>query len=115
LKHPRSRWNEEELFLIVGSDAAEGLHAWHRFEELADVADLVIVGRPGWSGKIDTHSWPPRWRDGSGVIRVDVDPIDASSTELRGLLSIGSIPSASISEPVLHYIGEHRLYTGKVS
>jgi len=104
-----------ELFLIVGSDAAEGLHTWHRFEELADVADLVIVGRPGWSGKIDTHSWPPRWRDGSGVIRVDVDPIDASSTELRGLLSIGSIPSASISEPVLHYIGEHRLYTGKVS
>jgi len=104
-----------ELFLIVGSDAAEGLHTWHRFEELADVANLVIVNRPGWSREIDTRSWPRRWRDGSGVNRVEVQPFDASSTELRRLLSIGSIPSGSISEPVLRYIGEHRLYNEKAS
>jgi nicotinate-nucleotide adenylyltransferase len=107
-----TQFADSKFYLIVGADAAEGLHTWHRFEELADLADLVIVNRPGWAREIDTHSWPTRWRDGSGVYRLDVEPVDTSSTDLRERLSTGSIPPGSISESVLRYIHEHRLYSG---
>jgi len=110
-----AQFPDSEFFLIVGSDAAEGLHTWRRFEELADLANLVIVNRPGGACEIDTRSWPKRWRDGSGVLWVDVEPIDTSSTDLRERLANGSVPSGSLSEPVLRYIYEHRLYNASSS
>jgi nicotinate-nucleotide adenylyltransferase len=37
----------EELFLIVGADAAAGLSTWHRWEEILERVTIAIVPRPG--------------------------------------------------------------------
>lgn len=34
------------LCLLIGDDAANGLHGWHRWRELLDHAHLVVVSRP---------------------------------------------------------------------
>src|ERR1700722_2136162 len=38
---------DDELFLIVGWDAAGDLATWERHEEIQQVATLVVVNRPG--------------------------------------------------------------------
>ena len=37
----------EDLFVIIGRDAAEGLHTWERAPELATRAAFVVIERPG--------------------------------------------------------------------
>ncbi len=38
---------EEELFLILGADAAVGLPSWHRWEDVIERAGVLVVPRPG--------------------------------------------------------------------
>ena len=35
------------LFVVLGSDAAAGLDTWERYEEVRDLATIVVVDRPG--------------------------------------------------------------------
>ena len=42
-EHPR-----KSIALIIGMDAFLGLPKWHRWEELLDLAHIVVAHRPGW-------------------------------------------------------------------
>lgn len=83
-----------ELFLIIGTDVAEKLHTWDRFDEVADVAELVVVERYG----SPRHPLHPRWK----VHRVDMPALDISSTDLRERLTDGRpldylVPEAAVA------------------
>jgi len=75
LQFLRATAPDQQLFLIVGSDAASNLHTWHRYEELQDLATLVIVDRDG-----DNDAEPP---SGWSAVRVSIPRLDISSSELR--------------------------------
>ena len=66
---------EQQLFLIVGSDAATNLHTWHRHEELQQLATLVIVERDGESEARPHTGW--------SILRVSLTRLDVSSSDLR--------------------------------
>ncbi|MEX1217556.1 MAG: nicotinate-nucleotide adenylyltransferase [Acidimicrobiales bacterium] len=70
-----------QLFLIVGADAARGLPTWHRYEELGELATLVIVDREG-----DAHVEPPA---GWAALHVAMPRLDVSSSDLRHRAQIG--------------------------
>lgn len=70
-----------ELFLIVGTDVAESLDTWHRPDDVARMATLVVIDRPGTTGGTP----PPGWR----MERVEAPLVDLSSTELRRRLASG--------------------------
>ena len=42
---------EQPVALIVGQDSADTLDQWHRWEELTELAHLVIMRRPGRASK----------------------------------------------------------------
>ena len=65
---------DAELFLILGNDAAAGFATWDRHEEVAELATLVVVDRPGTPTPID---------DGFDWTRIDIPELEISSTELR--------------------------------
>ena len=65
---------DAELFVILGNDAAAGFATWERHEEVAELAHLVVVDRPGTPTPID---------DGFHWIRIDIPELEISSTELR--------------------------------
>lgn len=65
---------EAELFLILGNDAAAGFATWERHDEVAELATLVVVDRPGTPTPID---------DGFDWTRIDIPELEISSTELR--------------------------------
>ena len=112
LEELSARNDGAELFLIVGADAAAGLETWRRFVDLAQYADLVVVNRSGTSRDIDTSTWPDRWRDGTGVRHLEIEPLQVSSSALRRGVSTGLVPPGFMSDSVLAYVREHHLYDG---
>jgi len=80
----------EQLFLIVGSDAATNLHTWHRHDELPALATLVIVERDGEKEAVP----PPGWT----TLRVTMPRLDVSSSELRERVRVGR-PLAPLAVP----------------
>ena len=70
-----------EVFLIVGADAAAGLDTWHRADELRDMAEVVVVNRPGH----ERDGVPPGWTWRS----VEIPGLDISGTDLRRRAAAG--------------------------
>ena len=84
----------DELFLIVGADAARGLPTWHDAGTVAALATVVVLNRPRES----VPELPAAWRR----LDVEMPALDISSTDLRRRLDQGEsvdflIPDAAIA------------------
>ncbi|MEA2717371.1 MAG: nicotinate-nucleotide adenylyltransferase [Actinomycetota bacterium] len=98
---------QTHLFLIVGTDVAAELHTWKRPDIVARLATLAVVGRGG----VDVHdaaALGPEWR----VERVDMPPLDISSSELRQRLGDGRPVDFLVPDPVINLIRQRGLYAG---
>jgi nicotinate-nucleotide adenylyltransferase len=93
---------EQQLFLIVGSDAATNLHTWHRHEELQQLATLVIVERDG-----EGEARPPT---GWSILRVSMTRLDISSSDLRDRVRDGRPLSPLVVSGVIDEIEARGLY-----
>jgi nicotinate-nucleotide adenylyltransferase len=79
---------EDEIVMIVGTDAYEKLDQWHRVDELMKLVTLEVIQRPGTIGDLAR----------------DIDAIDVSATQVR----LGQ--TDQVSPSVANYIKEHNLY-----
>jgi nicotinate-nucleotide adenylyltransferase len=102
LSELRRQRPEAELFLVVGSDAAAGLETWARVEEIAALATLIVVGRPG----ADDEGPPPGWPHE----RLVVPRLEVSSTDLRARFRDGRPLDYLVTAPVQRVIRERGLY-----
>jgi len=98
----RSEGPDDRLFLLVGADAAAGLDTWHRHEDLASLATIVVVDRAG-SGPFDVPSAPD-------AVHLSVGRLDVSSSELRGRVAEGRPLQPYVPSPVIGLIVGHGLY-----
>jgi nicotinate-nucleotide adenylyltransferase len=92
---------DAELFLILGNDAAAGFATWERHEEVAELARLVVVDRPGTPTPID---------DGFEWTRIDIPELEISSTELRQRVADGRSVEYLTPPGVAAYLGDRGLY-----
>lgn len=110
LRELRSRYEKEELFLIVGMDALADLPTWHDSGGILRLAAIVAVTRYGWKA-VDLG-----WLEAAvpeAVGRVQVLPIpglDISSTELRERIAAGRPIRYLVPDGVIAYIQEQGLY-----
>lgn len=88
------------LFLILGSDAAGGLDTWHRHEEIAEMAELVVVDRPGAIGQ----------RPSVAHRVVDCPLLDLSSTSVREWADAGRPLDGLVPPAALAYCRHKGLY-----
>jgi len=88
------------LFLILGSDAAAGLETWHRYEEIAEMAEVVVVDRAGALG----HRPPMAHRV------VECPLVDLSSTRVREWAEAGRPLDGLVPPAALAYCRRKRLY-----
>ncbi len=84
----KQSYPEDEIVLIVGTDAYEKLDHWHRVDELMKMVTLEVIQRPGYAGNLAR----------------DIDAIDVSATQVR------LHQSDQLSPSVAAYIKEHNLY-----
>lgn len=92
---------DDELYVILGNDAAAGFATWERHEEVAAVAHLVVVDRPGTPTPID---------DGFEWIRIDIPELEISSTELRQRVADGRSIDYLTPPAVVACIADRGLY-----
>ncbi|HEX2056730.1 MAG TPA: nicotinate-nucleotide adenylyltransferase [Actinomycetota bacterium] len=93
------------LFFIAGVDAVLTLATWHRAEGLADLAEVIVVPRPGFDSRALRPG--PEW---PRVHLADVPEVDVSSTEVRRRVREGLPIDGLVPTVVAEYIAEHRLY-----
>ncbi|MEP4146871.1 MAG: nicotinate-nucleotide adenylyltransferase [Halioglobus sp.] len=110
------------LCLVMGCDALLKINSWHRWEELLDVAHIVVMARPGWhfpetgvvadwlAGHRTSDHQILRSQACGSVLIEELRPLAISSTEIRDLLQAGRSVRYLLPEPVLDYIETRQLY-----
>ncbi|TDG12520.1 nicotinate-nucleotide adenylyltransferase [Seongchinamella unica] len=110
------------LSLVLGCDALLKIDSWFRWQELLELAHIVVIARPGWhfpaTGPV--ADWLAAHRtDDRAVLRhrthghilvEELRPLAISSTEIRDLLRAGRSPRYLLPAPVLDYIEQGQLY-----
>lgn len=100
---------DDELFLILGWDAARLFRTWHEPERVRDLATVVIVDRPGMgqpaSGELKGLGLDPR-----RVVICHVPTPDVSGSALRRAIAVGLPVPGQLPPAVERYIADHHLY-----
>jgi len=118
----RKEFPDRSLGLIVGMDAFLGLPNWHRWDEILDVAHIVVAHRPGWRapdigvlGDMITEHGTHRVADlhdaTHGNIHIHaVTQLEIASTEIRDLVAAGRDPRFLMPDGVSRVIEETSVY-----
>lgn len=116
---------EWQYFFITGADAFAEIATWSRYPAVLDLANFVVVSRPGIT--LDSirervpSAFPSPSLGASGrqdlaktrVILVEGHTPDISSTDIRRRVRAGQSLSGYVPDPVADYIRDHHLYLGK--
>ena len=97
---------DDELFLIVGWDVAGELSSWERWDEVRDLATLIVVNRPGADRPSELAE--AGWR----VAEVTVPNLEISSTDLRARAAEGRPLDYLIPEAGVRCIRSRGMYSG---
>lgn len=115
----RDELGDHPLGLIMGADAFSGLETWHRWQEILDLAHLLVMNRPGTSVSV-----LPEWalarkcddvetleNSASGRIYfLSLEPVAISATEIRASLQRNESVAGMLPEAVIKYIETNNLY-----
>jgi nicotinate-nucleotide adenylyltransferase len=133
----RSGLSPSQIFFITGADAFAEIETWYRYPEVLDLANFVVVSRPGFRSESlrevlsalssrmisATSSDPPTANheprtanreprlDPPGIFLVDAATPDVSSTGIRKRLAAGEPITGLVPAAVERHIVQHGLYT----
>jgi len=122
LQDLRNGYPARPLVLLIGQDAANQLHTWHRWQSLFDLAHIVILTRPAARIEYEpelAEQVSLRTADKAAdlfasragrILQLDVEPVDVSATAIKRCIRSGRAPLEMLPEKVLAYITENRLY-----
>jgi len=124
LKDLRVEIGEEVgLAMVVGFDAFAKLNTWHRWEELTDVAHLVVMERPGFPA-LQCHQTVLDWAENKWLNRLEdlqnaacgriyrlrLSQLEISASFIRAQIADNKNINFLLPEGVIEYIGSNRLY-----
>ncbi len=121
--------DRSQIFFITGADAFADIATWHRYPEVLDLAQFVVVSRPGHAARNLRERLPalaarmveggvPGSRFGvpgggdTSIFLVDAVTPDVSSTEIRRRLAAGGTLESMVPAAVATHIHQHGLYAG---
>ena len=100
----RSRYPQDQLFVIVGSDNYRDFHTWKDPEKILTMATLIVMSRPGFPVEVNE-------RIPSDNIQFSVVPdIGISSTDIRNKVHRGQPIRYLVPDAVQEYIVQNNLY-----
>ena len=97
----RNDYPERSLCLLLGMDAFLGMPNWHRWQEIFELAHVVVAHRPGWKAPITGPLGEVMVDRGTGSVRDlhgaqagriyvhAVTQLEIASTDLRQLILAG--------------------------
>lgn len=122
LREIRAEHPGRPLLLLVGQDAMNYLHRWHRWRQLFTLAHIVTFPRP--DARADyvpeledevarrRHLTPETLLEtgAGGFLHLGLDLIDISATGIQEIIRRGDSPRSMLPDSVLEYIGKNALY-----
>ena len=118
----REEQGDTPIGLIVGMDAFLGFASWHRWEDILDLAHIVVAHRPGWKapdigalGELITEHGTHRIGDlhmsRCGCVHIHaVTQLEIASTEIRELVAAGRDPRFLMPDAVRDVIVRTNCY-----
>ena len=100
---------DDELFLILGWDAARLFRTWHQPEGVSALASFVIVGRPGMPSPTQADLKLAGLAPDRVVMCLLPTP-DISGSELRRAIAAGKSVAGKLPPAVEGYIAAHHVY-----
>ncbi|VAW88769.1 Nicotinate-nucleotide adenylyltransferase [hydrothermal vent metagenome] len=124
LRYLKKTTQNSPLCLIVGDDAFHGFPAWHQWQDLFSLANILVLQRPGvecalsdelnaaLAGRTCVKHENLRRSPAGKVFFHSVTQLDISSTRIRALLSTRQNVNYLVPDTVINYIVENKLYRG---
>lgn len=100
---------EVQLSFVLGADAALKLGSWAHIEGLGELADIIVVARPGFD--LERFDPEPSWPK---LRFAQVPAIDISSSDIRARVRAERPIDFLVPARVVRYINEHGLYRGQM-
>ena len=111
-----------KLFLIVGSDAFQGLNTWHEWKEILQLSNIVIAQRPDNDNNLKSEVGQQLkgcftkdidaflGSDAGQVFSLAVSQLEISSSQVRELIGKNMSVQFLLPDIVLDFIKENKLY-----
>jgi nicotinate-nucleotide adenylyltransferase len=107
----RQRFPDAQLLLLVGMDQLLEFRAWHRWEEIVQMAQLCVALRPIPVDQRTVEQELAQLRaHGASVELLQTPLLEVSSSEIRRRLRQGRSVRYLVPESVREYIVAHSLY-----
>jgi len=121
----REEVGDEPLCLVLGADAFLQLDSWHQWENILQLAHIVVTHRPGWELNVDNANADIQqlWREShtidftdletqpaGKIVSLAVTPLDISATKIRALVAAGNSPRYLVPDSVWNLIRMHGIY-----
>jgi nicotinate-nucleotide adenylyltransferase len=98
-----------QIFFITGADAFADIATWHRYPGVFDLANFVVVARPGTT-LASLQARLPDDTSRPNVILLEADTPDVSATDIRRRVSRGESIEGLVPPAVSAYIQKNSLY-----
>lgn len=96
---------DEDLYLVLGADAARGIPTWNNAEEVLRRATIAVVPRPG----VERHEVDEAL-GGGRVVWLDTPDVRLSGTMLRRQAQAGRSIRFLVRDSVWRYVEDNGIY-----
>ncbi len=107
----RRDYGDDELFLLIGSDAVRELPKWRDPEDLLAEVRVAVATRPGTMPADVLAALPDTWE--SRLTFIPMPGLDISGTDLRARVRAARSITYLVPRAVEAYIARHGLYSGE--
>jgi nicotinate-nucleotide adenylyltransferase len=95
---------DAKLYLIMSQDAFSQFNKWHKWQEIIQLADLIVANRP------NSHPITHDELKNLSIHTINIPPNRISATEIRQLIKTGQDASSLVPKLVWEYIVKNKLY-----
>ena len=107
LRELKKIYPDDELYFIIGSDMLSTFTQWYCWEEILSLAFVAAASREN-GFKADLSNFTEQQKE--RIVLLDIEPLEVSSTEIRGIIARNGEDSDLIGDKILDYIKENGLY-----
>ena len=97
----KNRYENCEIFEIIGEDSADYLHKWKNYDDLLEMCKFLVFKREGFNYNSNHRN----------IIVMDSPKVSISATFIRDRIKENKSIKYMVEEKVEKYIVEKRLYT----
>lgn len=102
---------DAEYYWLLGSDQLNNFCTWHRWQEIADLARLVVAQRPDAALQAPQALLKHLEATQRPLLHLPFEPRDISATAIRQALAQGQPVSGLLDDAVLQHIRSTGLYS----